>query len=160
MDQFCFTKPYMSIIKSKQDQHETPQQTTCFQKVERSPPPKYQPSYRSIYDDYAKLGYTSFLKSLVFPSQSKENCVSTDTWECYKQGNVTVARCLGMDNPTIIYTTGGTKPCCGVSASAGLSCSYDWCLTLRYHMGKLCFMELAGIYPRLEVCSAHVNLIA
>lgn len=71
MDQFCFTKPYMSIIKTTQDQNKTPQKTTSFQKVKRSALPKYQPIYKSIYDDYVKLGLLSSPKALVFPSQSK-----------------------------------------------------------------------------------------
>lgn len=102
----------MSIIKTTQDQNETPQKTTSFQKVKRSALPKYQPTYKSIYDDYVKLGLLSFPKGLVFPSPSKENCVSTDIWkwECCKQSNATVALCLGKDTPAITYTTRGTKP--------------------------------------------------
>lgn len=158
MDQFCFTKPYMSIIKSTQDQNETPQKTTSFQKVKRSALPKYQPTYKSIYDDYVKLGLLSFPKGLVFPSPSKKNCVSTDTWkwECCKQSNATVALCLEKDTPAITYTTRGTKPCLYLSISWSLL--PIWCLTMRYHTSKLCFMELAWIHAQPEVCSAHVNL--
>lgn len=95
-------------------------------------------------------------KSLVFLSQTKENCVSADTRECYKQSNATVALCLGMDSPAIIDTSRGIKPCWCLSISGSLLPIQ--CLTMRYHTGKLCFMELAGMRAQLEVCSAHVNL--
>lgn len=100
-----------------------------FQKVKRSALPKYlPPPYKSIDDDYTKLGYIlSSPKSPVF--SFKENCI-------YRQAGVLQTEpcnscALLRDRPAILYTTGGTKPCRCLSISWSLLPVR--CLTMRYH---------------------------